>query len=217
MLGLLFYEMIVGTNPFAAVGSHLRGDNEANRRELRQLHLQARQRESFGALDAHVEMRRRPGVTQVIRQALMADMGTRPYHDADEFHEAWRAAWRAPEADRSPERPWEAVRRLTGEAEQCLAVGDTPGAMVLLQQAVTLNTDPGKVPDCQVVGRTYLLYVQQLLRRGDVEEAGKLAVQGYRRRMCRSTCAAMADYYARVNPDVAQRYGDETRVCKDPE
>jgi serine/threonine protein kinase len=212
-LGLLFYEMVTGRNPFAEVGSHLLGESEANYEELRRLHVDARQREQFTRLADHVELRKHPGVVGVIQKALTADMNTRPYKDAGDLRDAWRKAWRG-QVD-PKEGPRATVRRLTGEAEQRLGVGDTVSAMDLLHKAMTFNR--AEIPDAQLVGQTYRLYVKGLLDQGSVEEAGRVALEGYRRRKCRSTCMAMADYYSRANSHLAPRYSKEGTDCGDLE
>lgn len=212
-LGLLFYEMVTGRSPFAEVGSHLLGDSEANYEELRRLHVDARQKEQFTRLTDHVELRKHPGVVEVILKALTADMDTRPYKDAGELRDAWHKAWHG-QVD-SNNGPRAKVCRLTGEAKQRLGVGDTEGAMDLLREAMKLNRT--KVSDAQLVGQTYRLYVKGLLGRGDAGEAGKVALEGYRRRKCRSTCMAMADYYSKANPHLAPRYSKEGTDCNDLE
>jgi hypothetical protein len=55
------------------------------------------------------------------------------------------------------------------------------------------------------------------LDQGSVEEAGRVALEGYRRRKCRSTCMAMADYYSRANSHLAPRYSKEGTDCGDLE
>jgi serine/threonine protein kinase len=196
MLALLFYEMICGSNPFSHVGRHLRGETAETRKEISRLHLEARQIERFPALDQHVELRNRPGIVEVIRAALAADMGSRPYRNAVELRRAWEQAVKGKGEPTPPQKyPWEEVKSLTRQAKQCFAVGDHARGDGLLEQAMTLNRDAKRIPDPMTVGQAYLLQVRRLLERGQSEEAGRLAFEGYRRRKCRSTCQALVDYY----------------------
>jgi serine/threonine protein kinase len=205
MLGLVFYEMLTGVSPFAEVGAHLRGDDEAKRAELRRLHLAARQSERFARLEEHEELRQRPDIAQVIRTALQVSMSARAYTNAGEFQRAWEQAKQGRAAERA-ERPWETVRRLTDEAEQSFRVGDQARSDALLEEALALNRDRRRVPDPMLVGSCYLLMVERLIRRREVAEAGLLANEGYQRRRCRATCLAMARYYEALKSPVAAEF-----------
>jgi hypothetical protein len=214
MLGLVFHEMLIGSNPFSEVGRHLSGDNEASRAELRRLHLVARQLETFPLLERHEEIRRRPQLGRVILTALQPEMHARTFQNAREFQRAWEQA-QAGEGDLSPrsERAWETVRRLTGEAEQAFAVGDYKRGEALLGQAGEINRDARRVPDPMIIGRCYLLMVERLLKRGEVNEAGLLASEGYQRRRRRSTCLAMARYYeAQRSPVLAAEFARQAQA-----
>ena len=216
MLALVFYEMLTGHGPFRSVGSHMDGDSEQDRQKLRDLHLDARHEEGFSLLEQHKELTRCPQLREVIRNALTMDMNTRPYENAGEFLAAWNKA-KAGEGDSPGEKSWETVRRLTGEAEQYFAVQDQSRGSDLLQEAMGLNRNPQVVPDHMVVGRTYLLMVKEMLKAGQVEQAGKLAAEGYHRRKCRSTCKAMASYYRKVSPNTttASTFDQEAQTCGD--
>jgi serine/threonine protein kinase len=212
MLGLVFYEMLTSRKPFGAVGSHLRGDDEQKRKEIRRLHVQARQLEAFADLERHEEIKLKPALGQVIRTALSNDMGSR-YRDAGELSAAWEGAKRETRAvpARINEAPWETVRRLTREAEQCLGslVNDPNRAEQLLLDALAINRDRRKVPTSMIVGRTYLLAVERLLAKGSIQEAGELATEGIDKekgRECRSTLLAVARYYAAQKSALAARF-----------
>lgn len=202
MLGLVFYEMLTNHAPFAEVGSHLRGSDTENHDEVRRLHLAARQLEQFPLLERQEEIRRRPALARVIRTALEPDMTARTYGNACELMAAWEQA-KLEEQPREIEFPWEAVRRLQGEAEQCLAVADVERCEDLLRQAMEINRNRNRVPDEKMVARCYLLLVQRLLNRGQPDEAGRLALEGYARRRCRSTCLALAHYYEAQGSEAA--------------
>lgn len=208
MLGLVFYEMLTGISPFAEVGAHLRGDDAAKRVEMRRIHLAARQSERFALLEEHEEIRQRPELGQIIRTALQASMSARTYTHAGEFQRAWEQALQPVPLTqrRGGERPWETVRRLTEEAEQCFRAGASARSDALLQEALTLNRDKQQVPDPMLVGHCYLLAVECLLRRGNTAEAGQLANEGYQRRKCRATCLAMARYYEALQSPVAAEF-----------
>ena len=214
MLGLVFYEMLTSKQPFSEVGAHLRGDDEAKRAELRLLHLAARHSERFPLLESHEEMR--PAMAAVIRTALQADMTARTYTTAGELLDAWENAKRL--VPPSPnETAWQRVRRLTGEAEQCFKVGDFERGDDLLRQAMEINRDKTRVSDQMTVGISYLLTVERLVTTGKQVEAGKLAVEGYGRRRCRSTCRAMARYFASEQSPLAGRFQEEADSCSDRE
>lgn len=217
MMGLVFYEMLIGQNPFSEVGNHLHGAEDWERTELRRLHLVARQMEQFGRLDSHEEIRQRPALGRVIRTALQPDMSARIYRNASEFMSAWEQA-KVGEDPRQPvERPWERVRLLTGEAEQCFAVGEAERGEWLLGQAMKINRDRSQVPDSMIVGLTYLLTVRQLLNGGRIDEAGRLANEGYQRRRCRSMCLAMHHYYSSLNSPIAGELRKQADQCADRE
>jgi serine/threonine protein kinase len=216
-LALLFYEMLTGHNPFGEVGAHLRGTPEEKEQALRQLHVTARQTERFRFLEQHEELRQRPAMAQVIRNALAADMSSRAFTDACELRAAWEKA-KCTDAGSPPKvSPWDTVRRLTNEAVQCFRVGNTERGQDLLRQAIDLNRDKSRVPDPMVVGRTYLLVIEQMLRQGKTDEAGRLATEGYQRRRCRSTCLCMARYYQSVSSPLAARFEQEAESCGDQE
>ena len=212
MLGLIFYEMLTGFNPFAEVGRHLRGTDEEKRDELNRLHLEARQLEKFELLEQHEEIRRQPWRGEVIRAALRPDMGSRAYRNACELHAAWRR-----ESAIQNEQPWGTVRRLVGEAKQCYAVGSVNRGDELLREALEINRDRNRVPDAMMVGSCYLLAVERMLESNKKEDAGKLANESYRRRKCRSTCLALAFYYKAETSDLAAILEREAATCSDQE
>src|SRR5690349_3547162 len=212
MLGLVFYEMLTGYNPFAEVGRHLRGTDDEKRDELNRLHLEARQLEKFELLERHEEIRRQPWRGEVIRAALRPDMSSRAYRNACELHAAWKR-----EGAIQNEQPWAKVRRLVGEAKQCYAVSSIDRGDELLHEALEINRDRNRVPDTMVVGGCYLRAVERLLETKKNEEAGKLANEGYRRRKCRSTCLAMARYYRAETSDLAAILEREATTCSDQE
>lgn len=220
MLGLVFHEMLTKENPFAEVGAHLRGTDKEKQDELRRLHLTARQLEQYPLLHSDEELPQRPGLMKVIRTTLQADMSARTYKNACELMAAWeqaKAGDRGPDRPAPPEQAWETVRRLTSEAEQSFAVHDQARGEAILHKAIEINRDNQQVSGSMVVGRTYLLMVRRLLDGGRTEEAGKLAMEGYGRRKCCSTCHAMAWYFAAQKSPLAARFEQEAATCSDRE
>jgi len=216
MLGLIFYEMISGHNPFSRVGIHLKGDKEEKQQELRQLHLAARQHEHFNELEQHIELRNRPELVGVIRTALASDMLNRTYNNARELQAAWKQALIGGQRPPNGEKhPWDQVRSLTHSAEQCFAVSNVQEGEARLEQALAINRS--RVSDPMMVGRTYLLKVQRLLLQGRAKEAGELANEGYRRRKCHSTIKAMEAYYRSVQSPLAAGFTNELARCADRE
>jgi serine/threonine protein kinase len=214
VLGLLFYEMVTGDNPFSEVGAHLWGDEEEKRQELSRLHLRARQTETFDRLEAHVELKRLPAIAAVVRAALEPDMNSRKYADAHDLLVAWQKAKRQSAPPPQQEHAWDKVLRLTHEAQDCFAVGDHEHGDELLNQALEINQKD--VPDHMMVGWTYLLIVERLIERGEVKDAGRLAAEGDRRRRCRSTYLAQARCYeANKQHRLATSLGREANRCKD--
>lgn len=216
-LGLIFYEMLAGENPFGEVGRHLRGTDEEKRNELCRLHVMARQLEQFPALQRHEELRRQPALAQVVRSALQPDMNTRPFRNAVELLGAWKAVRGTDEDPTNTERPWQKARRLTGEAEQCFGVREFARGDELLDRAMALNGDPRQVPSAMLVGRTHLLKVQRLIAQDALEAAGRVATDGYHRRRCRSTCQAMAEWYTAQASPAAAAFLREASDCPDQE
>ncbi len=216
MLGLIFYEMICGHNPFSRVGIHLKGDKEEKQQELRRLHLDARQKEHFNELEQHIELRSRPELVLVIRTALASDMLNRTYTNARELKAAWQQALIAGQKPlNNQKQPWDQVRTLTYEAEQCFAVSNAQEGEAKLDQALAINR--ARVSDPMLVGKTYLLKVQRLLLQGKGKEAGELANEGYRRRKCHSTIRAMEAYYRSVQSPLAAGFSSELARCADRE
>lgn len=215
-MGLIFYEMLTGRNPFSEVGSHLKGTDEEKRSELCDIHFNARHMEKFGLIEDHEEISRHPEIGRVIRTTLQVSMTARKYRNACELLEAWERA--VDDGDNNaPEKPWEKVRRLTGEAEQCLRVGEYQRSAGLLEQAMEINRNCKLVPDPMVVGKCYRMTVSRLLEIGEKEKAGRLASEGYQRRKCQSTCKAMENYYSAKKSRLASRFQRESQQCKDRE
>lgn len=217
-LGLIFYEMIVGKSVFGEVGLHLRGSDAAQRAELRRLHLEARSLERFRALDDHEELRLRPQLVRVIRTALAIEMQDRTYTNAHELRGAWNVAKSATspgETSTQAMPAWERVRQLTAEAERFLAIGDREEADTCLRRAMQLNRDRSKVADSVMVAATYRLWVESLLRRGEIDQARQLAVEGYGRRKCRSTALAMAACYQAERSTLAAGFEREAEAAHD--
>ena len=214
-LALIFYEMITGSQPFAGVGRYLGSEARADNVEYCRLHLKARQLETFPLLDSQEELRRLPGVIQVIRGALAPNMGARMYRNACEFQADWERAKKGGERELR-EMPWEKVRRLLDEAEQWYGVADEAEGGRLLDQAMNLNRDRGKVPDRLCSGPCYLLGVNRLIRQNDLEGAGKLAMEGKQRRPCRSTLLGIAAYYKALDSKaVATKFKRDAEECRD--
>jgi serine/threonine protein kinase len=212
MLGLIFYEMLTGENPFSQVGSHLFASSDDNLEEMRKIHIEARQMEQFKHLEQHYEMRERPALCKVIRTALAPNMTSRTFNDAFELKKAWDKAKKEDISHSvvdDAEYPWHVVRNLTAQAEQCFAAGDRSRSEMLLKQAMQINRDKQKVPDNMLEGKNYYLMVQSLIHKNKAQEAGSLAAEGYSRKKCRYTCMAMASYYKTINPKIAIRFSTE--------
>lgn len=222
MLGLVFYAMLSGGGAFREVGCHLRGTEEEKRAECRRLHLRARRMERFSLLGSHDELSARPALADVVRTALQTDMTARTYRNAVELKAAWeQALGQSPAAARDrpkvAERPWEEARRLASEAEQCFAAKDFSQGDALLCRAVRLNDDRRLVPDPMVSGYVCMVAVRRLIEQGEAERAGQVAWAGHQRRECRSTCRAMAMYYAKSGSPLAAEFRRKADLCADKE
>ena|GEM_PF-1552215 len=216
MLALVFYEMLTKQNPFRHVGVTVETEDEEQKcDELRRLHWDARRHEDFPLLESHPEIHRRPALGLVIRRALAADMNARPYKNAGELYEAWQRA-KAGEGP-PPESPWEVVQRLANEAEQCFAMLNSAQGQALLDEAMQLNRDRSLVPARYIIGRTYRLAVERMIEVGQVQEAGRVAMEGYRCRRCQSTCKGLAQYYHAMNSPLAESLEKESLDCEDRE
>jgi len=112
MLGLIFYEMLTGSNPFASVGGGGAG------KELQERHMRARQAERFELLEKNEQIARRPALGAVIRRALSADPKRR-YETPADLKFAWDRAKRdGPDVPPPPtDRPWDVVLRKLEAAE----------------------------------------------------------------------------------------------------
>lgn len=193
MLGLVFYEMIAGKNPFADVGSHLHGEDPATILERKKCHELARLGERFPQLEVDDELKSRPAVAQVIRLSLARDMRARPFQHPGELKAAWDKAWTTGEPP--PKVPivsaWDKVSYLLVQAE---AAGLPGRGEELLNEAMQLNRS-NAVPPSKTVGRAYLRQVQVLLAHDKNHEAGQVATEGLGRRQCRSTVGAVAMWF----------------------
>ncbi len=214
-LGLIFYEMVTGRQPFAGIGHHLGSENQPGSEEVRRLHLAARQKERFSLLDSHEELRNVAGIVEVIRSALAPDMATRKYRNALELKTDWDRAGRGRRPPRPSISPWQRVGQLLEQAEQCYGVGEQSGGDKLLIEAMEINRNAKQVPDSMLSSRCYLLEVRRLIRLNNHDEAGKVANEGYQRKKSYSTCCAMADYYAAINSPAAEPFRTQADECKD--
>jgi len=213
MLGLVFYEMLLGANPFETVGTHLRGADEETHPEMQRLHLAARHRLDLRPLRQHEEVKRRPALGEVICSALQLDMHSRKFTNACDMLVDWESVktQTATTAARD-EPPWDQVRRLVREAKQYLRIGDNQQYEFLLFEAVRLNSNRAKVPDRMLFGETYLLAVECLLQKAKIEKAGTLAAEGYQRLKSRGTCLAMVRYYAAAGSPAAAGFQREANA-----
>ncbi len=204
-LALVFYEMLSGSNPFNEVGRHLSGETDEKREELSSLHQRARSLETFPFLESSPELRSRPEIGRVIRAALTENHRSRPYRDAAGFLAAFRGAV-AGNVHLRDESPVERARLLTSLAEQEAVTGNREAADKLLNEVMGLHAESGRIPDHLIVGRAYHLWVERLLAMNRIDEAGRIAQEGFRRRRCRSTLLAMASFCRRQNAGLAQQY-----------
>ena len=211
-LALIFYEMLIGRNPFAEVGSYMI-TGSLDSAEMRNLHLSARRHEDFRELEQDVELKLRPDLCRVIRSALAADTASRPYASAIALQNAWEAA-KTSFRPAVQEQAWDIVKRKTNEAVQWFAAGETDRAEGLLREAMRINQDRRRVPDPMVVGDAYYELVKILLRKGNIDEAGRFALEGYQRRKCKSTTQAMAEYYRATKSPLGLRFQQEAEKCE---
>ncbi|MBI3248814.1 MAG: serine/threonine protein kinase [Deltaproteobacteria bacterium] len=212
-LGLIFYEMLAGANPFSKIGAHLIGPRQQREQELATLHLRARELESFPVLQRHEELQEKPELVRVIRKAL-AFSPTERYADARLLYADLQQALERKEVvppPVTPSSPWTEVRKLVREARQFLLSGQLDHALALAEQAMTINRDTRRVPNSQVVGEAYELLVQLKIRQKQIEEAGQIAAEGYSRRKCRGTCQAMGWYYQACQSPTAASFFEEAR------
>jgi serine/threonine protein kinase len=213
-LGLLCYEMLTGTNPFAPVGLHLSGSDEQKQQELARLHLRARERESFPGLQRQEELQDKPALVHTIRKAL-AFCADQRYTDARMFYAEFQQALKNNEGKvdlpLKLSTPKDEVKKLVRKARQCLFVGEIDRALDLANQAMEINRDKRRVPDLQIVGEAYELIVQLKIKQGPIEEAGRLAAEGYNRRRCQGTCRAMGWYYQACQSPTAISFFEEAK------
>jgi len=208
MLGLIFYEMVTGANPFALVGGDAKG------RELSERHARSRRVERFEMLESNPEVKKLPGLGAVVRKALAYEPAGR-YGGAGELRVAWERAKvpggdPPPLPDGPPKPLWERVEEKLKSAEDA----GLPGVgEPLLEEAVRLNSE---IPNRFKVGRLYLKMTEVLLKQGDHTRAWAVAYDGWRKRECSSTLNAMAEYYrAQGNSQKAAEYDSKAAVCSD--
>jgi serine/threonine protein kinase len=212
-LGLIFYEMLTGTNPFMSVGIHLSGPQHQREQELIELHLRARRLETFPHLQRDEELQGMPALVHAIRKALAFSPADR-YPDARLFYEDVQRALERRQTrvlPANPPTPWVEARHLVQEARQLLLAGQSDRAFELAGRALATIRDKRQVPDAQVVGDAYEFVVQLTIQRGQVEEAGQLAAEGYSRRKCRGTCQAMGRYYQALKSPAAASFFAEAK------
>ena len=78
-----------------------------------------------------------------------------------------------------------------------------------------INRDPQCVPDSMVVGTAYQRMVEWLIVTSQTEQAGEIAMEGYRRHKCRSTCLAVSKYYEAVKSPVGAAFQAEANGYKE--
>lgn len=206
-LGLIFYEMLTGAHPFAGLAAAIDTETEAGRERARKARLQARRGADFAALEHAAELRREPQLRAVIRRMLELDELDR-YPDARAALSALQKA-----IDQTGGAPVlssqvseaERIRGQVARARALVASGDRAAAGEIVEQAMAANRDSARVPDEQMVASAYELGVELLLQRGELDDARRLAGEGYRRRPCRETCRAMALCYDRMGASQAAR------------
>lgn len=204
MLGLLFFEMITGRNPFSAVGLHLCGRDA----ELCDLHAQARARERFHGLEELSELRRKPRLVEIIRAALTQDEARRPYRDAEELRRAWLAeVTGSSDVTIRAVSEIEVLREKIAECSRALANQDKAAALVAIERALPAfrQFETGLAP--AVVFEA----VRVLWRLDFKSEAGEFARHLLQRRLCKSAYLAMAECY----PENVQAYRDSARKASD--
>lgn len=212
-LGLMFYEMLTGVQPFAEVAAHVRGSTGERAPEVREAHMRARDRETFGLLDQAAELRDEPALRAVIHRCLEAEEAER-YQDARDLLADLR---RATGEDRGgpllPREvsPREEILGLVERARRLLQLGERDAARQLADQAMATNREPTLVSDEQVVGAAYELTVRLMLEDGEVDEARRVANEGYQRRRCRGTCQAMAMCLERMGAGAARAFRAEAQ------
>jgi serine/threonine protein kinase len=214
MLGLIFYEMLTGKNPFSDVGRHLNGKDDAKAKELKDLHIRARDAEEFEFLERDEEIKRNSSLGEVIRKALAPSMSARPYSNPAELKVAWdKAKLSKIAAPPVHEYAWDKVRRLIRQAE---ILGIPGEGDKLLDEAMKLNRNKQLVPADKVVGKAYLLQIGLLLDQGKLEEAGKLASEGIARRRCEFTLLGSAKYFRKAgNKNLAEKLESDANACRD--
>jgi len=205
MLGLIFYEMLTGVNPFSDIGNHIRGSDDSKNDELHKLHLNARHLERFLLLEKHEEMRHHPDLIQVIKTSLSPEMSGR-FRDANEMLLAWEKAKSEGTPHKQNEKPWDIVNKFCEQAEQSIAVKDWVHAYEQICIAMKINRDCSTITDQMMNAKAYHIMVKCLLHQNNTDEAGIIATEGLNRKECKETCLAVAEYYESKKSVVAASF-----------
>jgi len=200
-MGLVFYEMLTGRNPFAGLASGF------GREELAWRHYEARRDPRYlrPPSEECVELRDHPALEAVVMKCLAFSPKDR-YADARQVLEELQ---RCAEA-----RPPRAVRELStreraadavAEARYLLRIGRREEAAALLAKARA--ADPGNSEICAELCEAYLGL-------GRAGEALRLALEGLQKARCRRLyLAAAKSYEALGNASLAKAFYREAERC----
>lgn len=202
-LGLIFYEMLTGRNPFVGLDS----DGSTGDPALR--HLEARKDGRFlpRPSECSLELRDYPALEAVVMRCLA-------YNPEDRYQSAGELL---KDLDRCDQGQFPAVFRprpgnhdapsLIDEGRYHMQNGDRDRALDCWQRA--LRVDPAAAD-------AYCLIAEAQLQAGGLQEALQTVLEGLRRNKCRKTClAASKVYLAMGNRSLASAFSGEALRCRD--
>lgn len=206
-MGLVFYEMLAGGNPFNFLGRELDPKATSCREKLIQLQLEARRNPKLLPFPSaqSPELKNHPALGDIVMRCLSYSPDDR-YPSALEFYEDL-ARFEQGLAPTLPPKERKSASLLVEEGKYYLRKGMPEKALACWQEALEKNGEADKI---------YLLIAGLYLQEKRPEEALEAALKGLRHKECRDLYHAVARIYNVMGKkDLAASFARRAERCGD--
>jgi len=207
-MGLVFYEMLAGKNPFNFIGGELYHLKAASSREkLLQLHLEARRDPRFlpSPSEQSLELKNHPALEDIVMCCLRYSPEERYPSACEVYHDLERL-----EQDLTPAPPprrRKSASLFVEEGKYYFHRGMAEEALACWQEALRKDGDAGEI---------YLLIAELHLQKNSPEEALQAVLKGLQHKKCRALYSAAARVYGVMGKrDLAAAFAREAERCAD--